>query len=70
MDVAIAWHPVGVNKVSEERQQAMDSKIYRFMENRPCCRQPGNGPERPDAAELMNVGVNISGNMFRSCPMH
>lgn len=30
VDVAIAWHPVGVNKVSEERQQAMDSKIYRF----------------------------------------
>ncbi|MBS5645764.1 MAG: amidohydrolase [Clostridiales bacterium] len=59
VDVAIAWHPVGVNKVSEERQQAMDSKIYRFYgKTAHAAASPEMGRSALDAAELMNVGVN------------
>ncbi|MBQ9942081.1 MAG: amidohydrolase [Christensenellaceae bacterium] len=59
VDVAIAWHPIGDNKVSEEGHQAMDSKIFRFYGTTAhAAANPHMGRSALDACELMNVGVN------------
>ncbi len=59
VDVAIAWHPIGDTKVSEEGHQAIDSKKFRFYGvTAHAAANPEMGRSALDAAELMNVGVN------------
>lgn len=60
LDVALTWHPMGINGVWLSESLAMNSAIFTFGgRSAHAAANPDMGRSALDAVELMNVGVNF-----------